>query len=207
MASYEISAQFAEDCHRAQLGLILVKLPRRSRQSKSSPGLSSHGGGYTGGAIPPSDYPGGYGGGGYPGSFENAPGPYGGGGVGADSWDLGASGGSMPEVPFADAPVDSISTDPGGRELSRYLTAGGFLFSIAAVVLIIVGPRNLLLASPGFGLALLAFVVAAWGDTVDRRWRTARGLPGRLLVALVVRLAAAGIAIIAAWRVADIVAL
>ena len=87
------------------------------------------------------------------------------------------------------------------------MTAGGLLFSVASVVLIIVGPRNLLFASLGLGLALLAFVVAAWGDTIDRRRRTARGLPGRLMAAVVVRLAAAGIAIIAAWRVADIVAL
>ncbi len=99
-----------------------------------------------------------------------------------------------------------MSADPGGRMLARYLALGGLLLAAASVVLLVLGLENLLFSFLAFIAALLAFMIAVWGDTVDRRRRSAMELPGRLMAAVIVRMAGVGIAIVAAWRVAAIVA-
>lgn len=93
------------------------------------------------------------------------------------------------------------------RARSLFLTLLAFLLLIASLVLVIVGLQNMLLTLTGFGAGLLAFVTAEAGDGIDKRRRAQKDLPGRLWAAVLVRLAATGVSIVAAWRAADIAAI
>lgn len=150
-----------------------------------SPGSSSSGapGGSGGSWLPPSAPPGAFG--------DPADAPF----ASAD--------------PFDGAPVPNIAQSSTARMRARslFLTLLAFLLLIASLVLVIVGLQNMLLTLVGFGAGLLAFVTAEAGDGIDKRRRAQKDLPGRLWTAVLVRLAATGVSIVAAWRAADIAAI
>ena len=123
--------------------------------------------------------------------------------------------GDPADAPFA--PVDPFdgasganlapSSTAGMRARSLFLTLLAFLLLAASLVLVIIGLQNMLLTLVGFGAGLLAFVTAEAGDGIDKRRRAQKELPGRLWAAILMRLAAAGVSIVAAWRAAEIAAI
>ena len=114
-----------------------------------------------------------------------------------------------PADPFDGAPSANLAPSSTARMRARslFLTLLAFLLLVASLVLVIIGLQNMLLTLAGFGAGLLAFVTAEAGDGIDKRRRAQKELPGRLWAAILVRLAAAGVSIVAAWRAAEIAAI